>query len=82
MTHKNVEYTDSYFVEFIDSGFYTYSTKGHSSVAEPWTVRTEYPYYHMNWGGGGGSDGWFFNNSVTPKDHNWQYFRENYYAHP
>lgn len=80
--YKNTEFTDSYFVEFIHPGTFTYSSKGHSSATEPWTVRIEYPYYHMNWGWiNGENNAWFFNNNVNP-DYNYQYLRENYYVHP
>lgn len=63
----------SYLIEFIygGPGYYNFSDYGHY----PSESSLEYLDFHMNWGWGGASDGWYIHSSSKPTNHIYDYDR-------
>jgi hypothetical protein len=80
---REVHYENYFFVEFIDSYYWSYSNKGYTSAVYPGLdTGAGYYYFNMNWGWGEGYNGWFYDNNVNTTNGNFQYERKNLFVYP
>ena len=70
-THE--EYTQFY----VNNAYTNYYSS--YTPSNPKTYTTTYHYYHMNWGWGGTSDDWFYDNNANPGNRNYSTNRQNIY---
>lgn len=71
-----------YYVEYLNS-VKEYTNYGMTLIENPGkTAGISYTMFHMNWGWGGSSDGWYTATDMTPANYDFNSNRQNLYVQP